>query len=688
MKILLGGIPLGCDNIGDEAIIAGVVKMLKESLPGVELTVATADPATAELLGVNVVPPFGFAGHGIGGFVDAVRRHDAYIWCGATGLSDYPHVALDLLETAQNAGLATFIWGVGMDDELNPVFFKAHGKRRLVLSCLGLVGWYERRLRARLARRIAALLPRCRGVWLRDPESAAMLASMGFPNAGITADTAILVGSDRSVASPNGTSSRGSGALAASPTLGICISTQRQVTDLAGLKRMIAAVRESGARILGIPMNPKTDRSLLESHGIECMAGTTPGAVMEAAAKCDVVLSSRLHLLILAANVGTPVLGIARGSKLANWLANFGRAVEGSVYDCDWDKVTEHVLAAFKDRGEWDAVRERAYAGLMSRLESARGELVARLVDEPPKDWPRVSVLVRAHNDEAFIGRTISGVLSQHPPPFEVIVCDDNSTDRTREVAAKFPVRFFERPAGPYKPGRTLNALVREAKGDIAVFNNSDAVPLDERWLAELVKPLIGATVGGNHRAPRIFAFANQLPRTDAQALVRKDSERAFGDGNVQATWKFFFSLASSATWRQNLIETPFDEEIQYSEDVEWTWRNSRREKDPVKIVYCPKARVEHSHNYTLRELARRFRGEGAADRVIFGDEPSLARELVGAARETLRDWMYLLRRPRDWREIPSAPVRRLVQRIAHWKGMKQAFNAETQRRRETGGEL
>ena len=240
MKILLGGIPLGCDNIGDEAIIAGVVKMLKESLPGVELTVATADPATAELLGVNVVPPFGFAGHGIGGFVDAVRRHDAYIWCGATGLSDYPHVALDLLETAQNAGLATFIWGVGMDDELNPVFFKTHGKRRLILGCLGLVGWYERRLRARLARRIAALLPRCRGVWLRDPESAAMLASMGFPNAGITADTAILVGGDRSVASPNGTSSRGSGALAASPTLGICISTQRQVADLAGLKRMIA----------------------------------------------------------------------------------------------------------------------------------------------------------------------------------------------------------------------------------------------------------------------------------------------------------------------------------------------------------------------------------------------------------------------------------------------------------------
>ena len=46
MRILLGGIPLGCDNIGDEAIVACVVRLLKESIPGVKLTVATADPST------------------------------------------------------------------------------------------------------------------------------------------------------------------------------------------------------------------------------------------------------------------------------------------------------------------------------------------------------------------------------------------------------------------------------------------------------------------------------------------------------------------------------------------------------------------------------------------------------------------------------------------------------------------
>ena len=190
---------------------------------------------------------------------------------------------------------------------------------------------------------------------------------------------------------------------------------------------------------------------------------------------------------------------------------------------------------------------------------------------------PFVSILMRARNDEALIGRALKAVFAQKTDlKFEVVVCDDASTDGTREVAARFPVRFFERPAGPYKPGRTLNPLVRAAKGDIVVFNNSDAVPLDERWLDELVKPLLA---GSRH----VFAFANQLPRADAQALVRKDNERAFGDGKVQATWRFFFSLASSATWRQNLLEVPFDEDIQYSGKSSYSWKDI--EKPISKVV-------------------------------------------------------------------------------------------------------
>jgi polysaccharide pyruvyl transferase WcaK-like protein len=369
VKILLGGIPLGCDNIGDEAILAGVVRLLRGRIPGAEITVATADPATADLLGVATVPPYGFAGQPLAGFAAEAAKHDAYVWCGATGLSDYPHAGLDLLEAAQGAGVATYIWGVGMDGELNPSFFRASGRRGAVLDALGLRRWYESRLRARLARRFARVLPKCRGVWLRDPESAAVLARTGFPGACVAADSAIVFENPARRGAVPG------------KRLGLCISTQRQVADLDGVRRLAAAVRADGGEVVGIPMNPKTDRALLERLGVACIPGETPEAVMAAAAECAIVVSSRLHLLILAANAGTPGIGIARGSKIANWLANFGETPTGSVEDCDWAGVEKRVLAAFRGEGRaaWEGTRAAAYARMKARLEAAADDFAGRL---------------------------------------------------------------------------------------------------------------------------------------------------------------------------------------------------------------------------------------------------------------------------------------------------------------------
>lgn len=268
-----------------------------------------------------------------------------------------------------------------------------------------------------------------------------------------------------------------------------------------------------------------------------------------------------------------------------------------------------------------------------------------------------VSILVRSGNDEKFIGATLRAIFAQKSPvPFEVICCDDGSVDRTPEVISSFPdVRLLPRPEGEYVPGRRLNYMVRNCNGDIVVFNNADAVPQGDDWLANLIAPLLEG------RADAVYG--NQLPRRDASYLVRKDNLRAFGDGRIAATWRFFFSLATSAVWRKDLLEHPFDENIRYSEDVEWAHRRD------IRIVYAPGARVEHSHNYTLAQLKRRFYGEGKADAEIFGEVPPLWRELASACKESLRDIWFLLTHPAGLLELPCSPVRRFVQRYYHWKG-------------------
>jgi rhamnosyltransferase len=270
-----------------------------------------------------------------------------------------------------------------------------------------------------------------------------------------------------------------------------------------------------------------------------------------------------------------------------------------------------------------------------------------------------ISILVRSRNDEAYIDSVLKSIFEQEcPVPFEVVSCDDASEDRTPEIIASYPkVIRLPRPEGPYVPGRRLNYMVRQAHGNIIVFNNADAVPQNRHWLANLTAPLVNGTADA--------VYGNQLPRPDAAYLVRKDNLRAFGDGKIAATWKFFFSLATSAVKKEDLLAHPFDENIRYSEDVEWAHRR------PIRIFYAQNARVEHSHNYTIAELKRRFYGEGSADAVIFGEQPDLIREMLSAVMETCRDFRFLLLHPAGLAELPEAPVRRFIQRFFHWKGVR-----------------
>lgn len=281
---------------------------------------------------------------------------------------------------------------------------------------------------------------------------------------------------------------------------------------------------------------------------------------------------------------------------------------------------------------------------------------------DPVPSAPVISIVVRSHNDEALIERTLTMLRDQTRRDTEIISIDDHSTDRTPEIIARFPeVRRIASPPGPYFPGRVLNTAVRACRGNIVVFNNSDSIPLSRDWLARLVAPI----ESGEAEA----VYANQYCRPDAEILVRKDHERAFGDGTEAARWTFFFSLVSSAARRSDLTEYPFNEALRCSEDVDWAWRLQQR---GGRIRYVADAHVEHSHNYNWRGLWRRFYLEGCDYRVIYGKPVPFVTALRQFAAETLRDEWYLLKHGRPDRALVP-PVRRFIQKFARYHGSRNA---------------
>jgi len=56
------------------------------------------------------------------------------------------------------------------------------------------------------------------------------------------------------------------------------------------------------------------------------------------------------------------------------------------------------------------------------------------LPNKKPAAFPKVSLLIPARNEEVTLGRLLTGLQQLDYPDFEVIVCDDHSSDNTEEI--------------------------------------------------------------------------------------------------------------------------------------------------------------------------------------------------------------------------------------------------------------
>lgn len=396
MRVLLGGVPFGCDNIGDEAILAGAIKIFRETCPVFEFTVCTKDTeGTRGKLGVETCPAFGFTSDApADGLESVIARFDLYVWCGATGLSDYPETTVKLIQIAQRHGVRTVLWNVGMNTELNPAHYLLRPGRRMslmkALSALTLgqwdaVAWEERRRIKRGRDRIAAALSGMDLLFTRDPESRAEVLACGVTrDVVVGADSALVIDQTAPEDLPLDGETRARLA-SGRKKVGVCISAQRAITargDLVGyLDRL---VRELDVDVVFVPMNPVTDAVLMAKLHEE-MANpdratlvrglNEPEEVLGFIPQLDVIVASRLHLLILASIVHVPIIGIGRGSKVDNYLKPYGLKAMGNVEDCDFDALFRETARLLDAKEEFAARSESVRANLLERLEGARQSL-------------------------------------------------------------------------------------------------------------------------------------------------------------------------------------------------------------------------------------------------------------------------------------------------------------------------
>src|ERR1700683_4889293 len=88
----------------------------------------------------------------------------------------------------------------------------------------------------------------------------------------------------------------------------------------------------------------------------------------------------------------------------------------------------------------------------------------------------RLSIVIPAYNEEAFIGTLLEKLLRLDLASLgfetEIIVINDGSKDRTAEIASRYPVKVITQPN--QGKGRAVQRGIKEAHGEFVIVQDAD----------------------------------------------------------------------------------------------------------------------------------------------------------------------------------------------------------------------
>ena len=170
------------------------------------------------------------------------------------------------------------------------------------------------------------------------------------------------------------------------------------------------------------------------------------------------------------------------------------------------------------------------------------------------------SIIIRCRNEERFIGRVLDAVLSQAAElPFEVIVIDSGSTDRTLDIVRKFDVRLYEIPPGRFTFGHALNYGAGLAEGGYIINLSAHCIPVSRTWMSSLLKPMMDdPSVAATFGMQEPIEGLNPFEEITLLAGFSPDE-----NGNILP----LFSNSNCAIRKKVWMEHAFDEKATFAED-------------------------------------------------------------------------------------------------------------------------
>lgn len=194
-----------------------------------------------------------------------------------------------------------------------------------------------------------------------------------------------------------------------------------------------------------------------------------------------------------------------------------------------------------------------------------------------------ISVVIPAKNEEHFIRQCLASLAKQTYPAdhYEVLVIDNNSTDKTAAIAQEMGVKVIAKPSG--RVGAVRNFGASQARGNVLAFIDADCL-VDPEWLtraAALVSEKPNAVFGGGC-----------LLREDANWL---EKNWLLGEGNKRVPKHL---IGASILISRPTLEgvSGFNELVTSGED---TQLSEDLQRQGLEVVMTSKLSVTHLGNAT-----------------------------------------------------------------------------------------
>ena len=191
----------------------------------------------------------------------------------------------------------------------------------------------------------------------------------------------------------------------------------------------------------------------------------------------------------------------------------------------------------------------------------------------------KISVVLTTKNEENNIGKLLDSLINQEEP-YEVLVVDSDSTDKTQEIVKSYSKKSknIKLIVHPGTRAESMNYGIKQAKGDAVAFIGGDDVA-DKDWIKEIRAGLKNADI-----------IVGSLVATEEEKVQNVENVKLFHKGtNVSYP-------GTNTTYKKEILDKigGFDPWFSSAEDLEINLRAVDAgykivEHKEAKVYYRPK---------------------------------------------------------------------------------------------------